>query len=223
MWYGYKKKNMNWTIFIIAIIILIWLHHLYQKKIDREEREANVSKHSTDSPWISLLQKFKSYLDFKVIKESSLSLLIANNKGEEFCFQVVATNNIVVYRVNGIIKKEWKFLFWVHENIMYHDIDQFYKKELLKKALQPNIPSVTWKVIEERPFDAEEIDAVSQAIVVVSQYGNSVRFIMKAGGETYISLDKNSNIAVGEVVDMRQAKLLTLEKEGESNIVRVKI
>lgn len=46
---------------------------------------------------------------------------------------------------------------------------------------------------------------------------------MKAGGETYISLDKNSNIAVGEVVDMRQAKLLTLEKEGESNIVRVKI
>lgn len=112
---------MNWTIFIIAIIILIWLHHLYQKKIDREEREANVSKHSTDSPWISLLQKFKSYLDFKVIKESSLSLLIANNKGEEFCFQVVATNNIVVYRVNGIIKKEWKFLFWVHENIMYHD------------------------------------------------------------------------------------------------------
>ena len=44
-------------------------------------------------------------------------------------------------------------------------------------TLQPNIPSVNWKVIEERPFDAEEIDAVSQAIVVASQYGNSVRFI----------------------------------------------
>lgn len=87
LWYGYKKKNMNWTIFIIAIIILIWLHHLYQKKIDIEERKANVSSCSTIPPWISLRQKFKSYLDFKVIKESASSLLIANNKGEEFYFQ----------------------------------------------------------------------------------------------------------------------------------------
>ncbi len=224
LWYGYKKKNMNWTIFIIAIIILIWLHHLYQKKIDIEERKANVSSCSTIPPWISLRQKFKSYLDFKVIKESASSLLIANNKGEEFYFQMVATNNIIVYRVNGIIKKEWKFPFWVHENIMYHDIDQFYKKELLKKALQPNIPSVTWKVKEERMFTQEEIDAVSQAIVVASQYGNSVEFTMKLGGRcAYIPLDKSSNISVGEIVDMKQAKLLTLEKEGESNIVRVKI
>ena len=128
---------MNWTIFIIAIIILIWLHHLYQKKIDREERETNVSSCSTIPPWISLRQKFKSYLDFKVIKESASSLLIANNKGEEFYFQIVATNNIIVYRVNGIIRKEWKFPFWVHENIMYHDIDQFYKKGLLKKLYSP--------------------------------------------------------------------------------------
>ena len=137
---------------------------------------------------------------------------------------MVATNNIIVYRVNGIIKKEWKFPFWAHENIMYHDIDQFYKKELLKKALQPNIPSVTWKVKEERMFTQEEIDAVSQAIVVASQYGNSVEFTMKLGGRcAYIPLDKSSNISVGEIVDMKQAKLLTLEKEGESNIVRVKI
>lgn len=107
---------------------------------------------------------------------------------------------------------------------MYHDIDQFYKKELLKKALQPNIPSVTWKVKEERMFTQEEIDAVSQAIVVASQYGNSVEFTMKLGGRcAYIPLDKSSNISVGEIVDMKQAKLLTLEKEGESNIVRVKI
>ena len=47
---------------------------------------------------------------------------------------------------------------------------------------------------------------------------------MKLGGRyTYIPLDKSSNITVGEIVDMKQAKLLTLEKEGESDIVRVKI
>ena len=172
---------------------------------------------------MSLRQKFKSYLDFKVIKESPSSLLIANSKNEEFSFQIVATNNVIVYKVNGIIEKEWKFPFWVHENIMYHDIDKFYKEKSLKITSKSDISSTVWKVIEERPFDAEEIYAVSQAIVVPSQYGNSVMFTMKTGGQTYIPLDKNSNITVGEVVDMKQAKLLTLEKKGESNIVRVKI
>ncbi len=80
-----------------------------------------------------------------------------------------------------------------------------------------------WSLKSERYFTQEEIDAVSQAIVVASQYGNSVEFTMKLGGKcTYIPLDKDSNITVGEIVDMKQAKLLTLEKEGESNIVRVK-
>ena len=30
---------MSWIIFIIAAIVLIWLHHLYQNKIDREEKK----------------------------------------------------------------------------------------------------------------------------------------------------------------------------------------
>ena len=81
-----------------------------------------------------------------------------------------------------------------------------------------------WSLKSERYFTQEEIDAVSQAIVVASQYGNSVEFTMKLGGRcTYIPLDKGSNVNVGEIVDMKQAILLTLEKEGESDIVRVKI
>ena len=80
-----------------------------------------------------------------------------------------------------------------------------------------------WSLKSERYFTQEEIDAVSHAIVVPSQYGNSVEFTMKLGGRcTYIPLDKGSNITVGEIVDMKQAILLTLEKEGESDIVRVK-
>lgn len=215
---------MNWTIFIIAAIILIWLHHLYQNKIDREERKTNASSYSTNSPWMSLRQKFKSYLDFKVIKETSSSLLIANSKGEEFSFQMVTTNSVIVYRVNGVTKKEWKYPFWVHENIMYHDIDKFYKEESLKTSLKSDVSSSVWKIIEERYFTQEEIDAVSQVIVVASKYGNSVEFTMKSTGKPcYIPLDKSSNIAIGEAVDMKQAKLLTLEKEGESDIVRVKV
>lgn len=80
-----------------------------------------------------------------------------------------------------------------------------------------------WSLKSERYFTQEEIDAVSHAIVVPSQYGNLVEFTMKLGGRcTYIPLDKSSNITVGEIVDMKQAILLTLEKEGESDIVRVK-
>ena len=80
-----------------------------------------------------------------------------------------------------------------------------------------------WSLKSERYFTQEEIDAVSHAIVVPSQYGNLVEFTMKLGGRcTYIPLDKGSNITVGEIVDMKQAILLTLEKEGESDIVRVK-
>ena len=81
-----------------------------------------------------------------------------------------------------------------------------------------------WSLKSERYFTQEEIDEVSHAIVVPSQYGNSVEFTMKLGGRcTYIPLDKGSNITVGEIVDMKQAILLSLEKEGESDIVRVKI
>ena len=82
---------------------------------------------------------------------------------------------------------------------------------------------VKWSVKETRNFTAEEISQVSQAVVVQSQYGNSVQFTMVGGGVTYIPLDPNSNCAVGEVIDLTKAKLTTLEKSGEADIYRVTI
>lgn len=80
-----------------------------------------------------------------------------------------------------------------------------------------------WSVKSTRAFDAEEISAVKQAVVVPSQYGNSVMFTMVAGGQTYIPLANDASVAVGEVIDLSKAQLLTLSKDGESDIVRVKI
>lgn len=80
-----------------------------------------------------------------------------------------------------------------------------------------------WSIKSERAFDKEEIDAVKQAVVVPSQYGNSVMFTMVAGGQTYIPLANDSTLTVGEIVDMTKAKLLTLSKDGESDINRVSI
>lgn len=79
-----------------------------------------------------------------------------------------------------------------------------------------------WNVKSSRKFEAEEVAAVSKAEVVSSQYGNSVCFFLKGGGQSYIPLSNDSNLTVGDTVNLNSAELLTLEKDGESDIVRVK-
>lgn len=79
-----------------------------------------------------------------------------------------------------------------------------------------------WSVKSSRAFTAEEISAVSSAVVVPSNYGNSVCFFMKSGGQTYIPLSSDSTKGVGETIDLSVAQVITLEKSGENDIVRVK-
>lgn len=74
---------------------------------------------------------------------------------------------------------------------------------------------------EPRNFTQEEINAVKQAVVVSSEYGLSVCFFMKSGGQTYIPLSTTSTKGSGEIIDLASAKLVTLCKEGESDIFRV--
>ena len=78
-----------------------------------------------------------------------------------------------------------------------------------------------WEVKETRDFTAEEIAAISQAVVVSSQFGSSVQFTMTAGGMTFIPLDQNSQLGTGELIDLSKAKLITLSKSGEADIYRV--
>lgn len=80
-----------------------------------------------------------------------------------------------------------------------------------------------WSVKSSRAFTKEEIKAVESATVVPSQYGNSVCFMMVGGGQTYIPLANDATVGVGESIDLTKAKLLILEKEGESDINRVSI
>ena len=80
-----------------------------------------------------------------------------------------------------------------------------------------------WEVKSTRDFTEEEIKAVIHAVVVPSQYGNSVQFTMAGGGLTFIPLDQNSTLGVGETVTLTKAKLVTLCKSGEKDIYRVSI
>lgn len=78
-----------------------------------------------------------------------------------------------------------------------------------------------WAIKARRVFNQEELAAVEKAEVVTSQYGNSVCFFMKNGGQSYIPLSQDSTLTVGDAVDLSKAELLTLEKSGESDIYRV--
>lgn len=80
-----------------------------------------------------------------------------------------------------------------------------------------------WSVSNERVFTEGEIAQVESATVVASQYGSSVCFTMVSGGQTYIPLSQDSSLGVGDSVDIREAKLLTLSKAGEEDIYRVSI
>ena len=74
----------------------------------------------------------------------------------------------------------------------------------------------SWQVKEERRFSTEEINAVDSAEITSADYGLSVCFMMKGGGSTYISLSKESDGSVGQKVDVKDLKLLTLERQGET-------
>ena len=78
-----------------------------------------------------------------------------------------------------------------------------------------------WNLKSSRAFTPEEIASVASATVVASQSGNSVCFMMVGGGQTYIPLSQNSGLGVGATVDLHKAQLLTLEKAGEADILRV--
>ena len=79
-----------------------------------------------------------------------------------------------------------------------------------------------WNLKSARSFEKEEISAVSKAEVVSSQYGNSVCFHMVGGGQTFIPLSNDSTLSIGETIDLSKAEILTLGKDGESDILRVK-
>lgn len=80
-----------------------------------------------------------------------------------------------------------------------------------------------WQVKNTRPFTAEEIAEVESAEVVESNFGFSVCFTMKAGGQHYIPVDLESDVAIGQVVDVSKAQLKTLCKRGETDILRVSV
>ena len=82
----------------------------------------------------------------------------------------------------------------------------------------------SWNVVGSRNFTNDEIQAVRSNTVVNSQYGKSVCFFMKRGGQIYIPMsNRGDGAALGSSIDMNSAKLVTLHRDGDGNILRVEI
>ena len=83
----------------------------------------------------------------------------------------------------------------------------------------------SWNVVADktRGFNEEELALIDRAEVVASEYGNSVCFFMKTGGQSYIPLSRSSSLTVGDSVDLSKAKLLTLHRDGSEDITRVSV
>ena len=79
-----------------------------------------------------------------------------------------------------------------------------------------------WQVKSVAPMSAEDIASVASAHVVNSQYGLSCCFMMKAGNMHFIPMDQNCSTAPGEVLDLNKVKVVTLEKQGEADIQRIR-
>lgn len=79
-----------------------------------------------------------------------------------------------------------------------------------------------WSEKSSRKFSAEEIALVDKAQVVESQYGSSCCFFMANGTTMYVPMSKDAKSEVGDMVDLSSAEIVTLEKQGEKDIQRIR-
>lgn len=81
-----------------------------------------------------------------------------------------------------------------------------------------------YSVKAEQKLDAEDIAMFSGAKVVTSEYGKSVCFFLKSGGQQYIPLSTMGlQKEPGESVDLEKVSLQVLERQGSQDILRAKI
>lgn len=81
----------------------------------------------------------------------------------------------------------------------------------------------SWKVVDTTKFEEDDVQEISQAEVIESEFGYSVCFTLKSGGKKYIPLEKDSPAGLGDIIDVRKATIITLAKQGRENIHRIRV
>ena len=78
-----------------------------------------------------------------------------------------------------------------------------------------------WSVKSSRKISPAEAGEISSATVKSSDYGLSLCMTMHKGGQKYVPISRDSSLAEGDNVDVNSINIITLEKDGESDIMRV--
>ena len=133
---------------------------------------------------------------------AALILAHANNSLKKLSYRIFLLNK----PINCSKKEENKKILFANNNEHGHKIDGRSK----------------WTIVNVRKFTQVELDLVDKAMVVNSTYGNSCCFFMKNGTKLYIPMTQDSKSGVGDFIVMSEAEIVTLKKEGENNIQRIR-
>ena len=79
-----------------------------------------------------------------------------------------------------------------------------------------------WAEKASRKFTQDELALVTKAQAVESQYGNSCCFFMANGTTMYVPMSTDAKSGVGDIVNLNEAEIVTLEKTGEKDIQRIR-
>jgi hypothetical protein len=81
-----------------------------------------------------------------------------------------------------------------------------------------------WQVKSIDKFDANDAADVKSAVVVPSEFGQSVCMTLKSGGTKYLPLSNTSRaVANGEEIDVTKTNVVTLGREGDEDIHRIEV
>lgn len=162
-----------------------------------------------------------NFIKGRVLKSSLLYLLA--NEGVP-----VEEHSVKTLRLFGLERCDG---FYINPEVLYFAQDSYsYITKISFDSDNFSISGINWGLHQNknewrtkavRSFTMDELAAVARAEVVPSQYGNSVCFFMNGGGQTYIPLLSTSSLTVGDSVDLKTAKLVTLCQEGKDDIYRV--
>lgn len=86
---------------------------------------------------------------------------------------------------------------------------------------QLNVYGGAWKLVNEVSFSDSELEVIEDNIVRASEHGASVCLFLKGGGTSYIPLSKDAPTPIGKRMNLRESKVLILERDGE-RIMRIR-
>lgn len=193
---------------------------------------------------ISVTEQGISNQAYQVIKEVMVKERIAMSKYEQ-ALNLPPNHIADVYPADNKLRQ--KYLFYLVYVMMKGDSNSFKKrayieivanklgftrkdilqtmeavKVLLLRSSDKSNHTTQWQLKSTRHFTKEELDLVDKAQVVESQYGYSCCFFMKNGTKLYVPMSKDSKSKAGDYINLNEAEIVTLSKEGEMDIQRIK-